>query len=521
MTAGARRPVILCVDGDVAARADLARELGARLSRTHEVMAAASAEEALAVVQSRLAEGPPVELVLCAQDLPGMAAERFLERLHEARPEVRTVLLGGRPRVDALVHAINHAGLDRYLERPWAPAVLVEVVERLLEEYRLAREREAERERLERRTRELHSLHRLGRGLGSVSEPDRVLALVAEAACGLSGAARAEVVAQVDTHERPWWSAPAAPPFTVEVRRAVEAQLGRHRAERSSGVPARVPAGALPVPIEHAGALFGWVFLLDPPPFPPDTHDLLTVLTGQAATTLHNLELINEAVRTERLSTIGRMLSSIVHDFRNPMTSIRGYAAVIEEMDIGPDRRKRYAHLVVEETDRMTAMIDELLEFTRGGGAPLNRRLVAVAELGARLGRVLEPDLVARRVSFVQQLDYEGPVAVDPDRLLRALLNIAGNALDAMEAGGTLTFRARDRQGLVELSLVDTGHGIPEELQSRIYEPFFTHGKPRGIGLGMSITRRIVEDHGGTIGLVSAPGKGTSVTVSLPASLGD
>lgn len=514
------RPVILAVVPDPAARDALARDLGRRLARTHDLEMTGSAESALEVLQARLAEGADVQVVLCDQDLPGLSAERFLERLHDARPDARTALLGRAPRVEAVVHAVNHGGLHLFVTTPWDPGRLVEAVEGLLRDHQRERQREAEHRRLERRSRELHSLHRLGRGLAAVSEPDRVLALVAEAASGLSGAPRAEVVAQVDTHERPWWSAPSAAPFTVEVRRAIEAQLGRHRDERSSGVPAARPAGALPVPIEHAGALFGWVFLLDPPPFSTDTHDLLSVLAGQAATTLHNLELIHQAVRTERLTTIGRMLSSIVHDFRNPMTSIRGYAAVIEEMDIGPERRKRYAHLVVEETDRMTAMIDELLEFTRGGAAPLNRRLVALPELGARLRRVLEPDLVARGVAFVQELEYEGPVSVDPDRLLRALLNIAGNALDAMEPGGTLTFRARARAAAVELEMSDTGRGIPEELQSRIYEPFFTYGKPRGIGLGMSITRKIVEEHGGALGLRSVVGEGTTVTVSLPTSLG-
>ena len=76
--------------------------------------------------------------------------------------------------------------------------------------------------------------------------------------------------------------------------------------------------------------------------------------------------------------------------------------------------------------------------------------------------------------------------------------------------------RSRGRNAHVEIDLADDGHGIPEELQSRIYEPFFTHGKPRGIGLGMSITRKIVEEHGGQIRLDSQVGRGTTFTVSLP-----
>ena len=194
----------------------------------------------------------------------------------------------------------------------------------------------AEHRRLERRSRELNSLHALARGLDTATEPDRVLALVSEAARNIAGVARAEVVAQVDTHERPWWSAPAAPPFPVEVRKAVEALLGDHRSRRSTGLPAGLPPGVLAITIERAGALLGWVLLVDPPPLSDDTRELLDVLAGLAATTLHNFALLEDRIRSERLTTVGRMISTIVHDFRNPMTSIRGYASMIEEMDITP-----------------------------------------------------------------------------------------------------------------------------------------------------------------------------------------
>ena len=372
--------------------------------------------------------------------------------------------------------------------------------------------------RLERRSRELHSLHALARGLDSAAEPDRVLALVADAARSISDAHRAEVVAQVDPHERPWWSAPAAPPFTVETRKAIEAALGRHRALSTTGLPSTVPPGMLPVAIERGGVLFGWLFLADPPPLSEDTRELLGVLAGLAATTLHNFELLEERIRSERLTMVGRMISTIVHDFRNPMTSIRGYAAMIQDMDIGPVRRKECAKLVLEETDRMSAMIDEILEFTGGGGTPrLRRKRVAVEDLIAKLHRLVERDLAERNVAFRSELDFKGTVIVDAERLGRALLNVAVNAADAMPSGGTLTVRSRAVKGAIEIDIEDTGKGIPPELQPRIFEPFFSHGKPRGIGLGMAITRKIVEDHGGTIALRSRVGEGTCFTVSLPA----
>ena len=210
------------------------------------------------------------------------------------------------------------------------------------------------------------------------------------------------------------------------------------------------------------------------------------------------------------------MLSTIVHDFRNPMTAVRGYASMFEQAELPRATQKEYARLVVDEADRMSAMIDEILEYTRGGAARLRISPVSLEALAERIQRVLEPDLAARRVHFRCELGYKGGVAVDAERIQRALLNIASNALDAMDSGGTFTLGSRLADGAVELTLDDTGIGIPEELRARIFEPFFTHGKPRGIGLGMSITRRIVEEHGGQVTVSGAPGGGTRFTVVLP-----
>ena len=324
-------------------------------------------------------------------------------------------------------------------------------------------------------------------------------------------------MAQIGSRERPWWSAPATAPFTIEVRKALEAELGRRRAAGAVTAPDGLPEGVRAVPVAHAGVLLGWIVLAGGAQAAPDTQGLLSILAGQAATTLRNIQLLEERLESERLSTVGRMISTIVHDFRNPMTAIRGYAAMMEDADLDPARRHQCARLVVEETDRLNGMIDEILEFTRGGPIRLRRRPVGMEELLAKLQRLIEPDMSSRGIRFSLELGYAGTVSVDLDRFLRAMLNIASNALDAMEPGGTFAVRSRGRDGLVEIDLADTGRGIPLELQPRIYEPFFTHGKPRGIGLGMSITRKIVEEHGGRIRLESEVGRGTTFTVSLPA----
>jgi signal transduction histidine kinase len=198
------------------------------------------------------------------------------------------------------------------------------------------------------------------------------------------------------------------------------------------------------------------------------------------------------------------------------MTAIKGYGGMLEEIEVTRERQKEYAHLILEETDRMNLMIEELLEFSHGRRTSLNLTRTTVGELAAKVRRLMEPEFQGKGVDFRTELRYAGALHVDVERMKRAILNIASNALDAMGAGGTFTFASCLRDGGVDLVLADTGHGIPVELQGRIFEPFFTHGKARGIGLGMSITRRIVEEHGGRIHLESQPGGGTTVTVHLP-----
>jgi signal transduction histidine kinase len=270
------------------------------------------------------------------------------------------------------------------------------------------------------------------------------------------------------------------------------------------------------LPLVHAERVLGALALQGAAPPDADAQELLSVLAGQASATVHALAQVQERLRSERLSTVGRMISTIVHDFRNPMTAMRGYAAMLDAAELPRPRQKEYARLVIEETDRMGAMIDELLEFARGGPVRLRISPVSLEALCERVHRLLEPDLKARGMSFRAELGYKGGIALDAERIQRALVNIAVNALDAMEPGGVFTLGSRLVDGTVELTLDDTGIGIPEAVRTRIFEPFFTHGKPRGIGLGMSITRKIVEDHGGAIHVGDGPRGGTRFTILLP-----
>jgi signal transduction histidine kinase len=225
----------------------------------------------------------------------------------------------------------------------------------------------------------------------------------------------------------------------------------------------------------------------------------------------------DELIRAERLSVVGRMAASIIHDLKNPMTTIKGYAALLGREDLDREQRERFSGIITHSVDTFVQMTQEILDYARGGG-PLQRQEIQVGDFIEDLCTFVERDFSDKGLKLVRELDYTGPVLVDEIKLRRALYNIASNARDAMEAGGSLTISTTPNESSVELRLRDTGPGIPEAIRDTLFEPFVTCGKAMGTGLGLAIAKKTVEDHGGTIAVDSVPGQGATFIVRLPLS---
>lgn len=506
------KPVILCVDDDQPVLNQLSLQLTRRFGQTHVVECAQSAEEALGLIEESLARGDEVQVVICDQVMPGMKGDRFLEAVHQRWPEIMKVLLTGQAGLEAAIYAINHAGLHRWVEKPWEAEDLGLAIQNLLDHHRLRTAVERQRRGLERYAWGLRSLHEVAAAVGSVDEPFRVLELVTEAARTIGNARAAAAVVRLLPISPCLWAGGLA--LSEAVRATLEAALPGPLSERSLSPPP-LPAGCRALPIADGHQVLGWLAVLGDDST-LEAQDILAILAEQAATRLVNIRLVTERIESERLSTLGHMLSTIVHDFRNPMTAIKGYAGMIEGFDLPRDRLADCARQILDECDRMTAMIEEILEFTRGGRMPMNPVRIPLPELSDRLRRHMSHDFEARGARFQEELSYSGPVVLELDRMMRALANIASNALDAMGRGGVFTFAARLTGPAVELALSDTGPGIPASLTGRVFDPFFSSGKPRGVGLGMSIARRIVEEHGGLIRLTTSAPEGARFVITLP-----
>ena len=222
--------------------------------------------------------------------------------------------------------------------------------------------------------------------------------------------------------------------------------------------------------------------------------------------------------KAERLAAMGKLAAGLIHEIRNPLTSVRGVIQLLAEKKTPGDREREYLDVVLSEIDRVNEIIRNFLYLTRlGGFRPVLTRLDGVAR---DILLVVESQAVLKGIKLQMDFDPGTPeVLVDTEQIKQVLLNLVQNAFQAMPYGGELSVRLYpDASGeWVVLEVADTGVGIPAEHFSRLGEAFFTT-KEDGTGLGLAISYRIIEDHGGKIEVQSEEGKGTRFLVKLPVA---
>lgn len=220
--------------------------------------------------------------------------------------------------------------------------------------------------------------------------------------------------------------------------------------------------------------------------------------------------------REVRLSQLGAMVSQIVHDLRQYIAVVHGVAELLQERVITVDT----AAMLLRAANGMTRMTQEILDFARGVGQ-VALGPVPVRALVAALDEVALSRLEGRGIRVERRIHSAGAVQCDRDLLMRALLNLIANAGEAMPEGGVLALTVADTDHAVVFRVQDTGHGIVGELLPTVFDPFVTHGKSGGTGLGLAITREIVRAHGGSIGVDSTAGQGTTFVITIPRPRAD
>lgn len=222
--------------------------------------------------------------------------------------------------------------------------------------------------------------------------------------------------------------------------------------------------------------------------------------------------------QTERLASLGEMIAGVSHEIRNPLGIIRSTAEILVER-IDNERQKRLSSIIVEEATRLNDTLTEFLDFARP--KTLRPTPCRIEDILERNLKNIEPEL--NRLGIEVERDYGSghfTLEADPDLLYRAVVNLLANALQAMPEGGTLSVRtaltnSRSGPPMIQFVIADSGQGIPDKIQKKIFNPFFTT-REKGTGLGLAIVRNIIDSHHGEIEVESEEGKGTAMIIRLP-----
>jgi signal transduction histidine kinase len=257
-----------------------------------------------------------------------------------------------------------------------------------------------------------------------------------------------------------------------------------------------------------------------------DEIDLFRGVAAQAAITIQNSQVYERMKERERLAALGEMAAGLAHEIRNPLGSIKGAAQYLLPEGEQLGSAKEFLSIIVDEVNRLNKVVSQFLDYARpyrGDQAPLDVNDV-VKKTAQLLQSEAESGQAPARFEIATNLSEElPPVRADAEQLRQVFLNLGLNALQAMPQGGKLTISTGVRRGarrgepasFLEVRFRDTGQGIAPGDLKNLFIPFYTT-KERGTGLGLPISQRIIENHGGTIEVRSQPGKGATFTVLLP-----
>lgn len=226
---------------------------------------------------------------------------------------------------------------------------------------------------------------------------------------------------------------------------------------------------------------------------------------------------VEEVLQAERLAVVGRFARSIIHDLKNPLSVISLSAELAARQGNLPASSVRSLEMISKQVDRIVDLVAEILEFT-GASTQGEEEEVDFGEFLVACVRSAKAEAELRSVDVTLETPLPHVrVKADYKRLRRVFDNLVGNAIEALDPGGQVQVVCRTQAGEVVTEVRDNGAGISAEIAGRLFQPFATHGKVHGSGLGLSICKRIIEDHAGWIKAWNDPGGGAVFAFGLPA----
>jgi signal transduction histidine kinase/response regulator RpfG family c-di-GMP phosphodiesterase len=517
MTGDALRPTILVVD-DEPRILDSMRDL---LEENFEVVASTGGEEAL-----RLLHTAKFTVILADQRMPGLTGDQFLAKAQEISDATR-ILVTGYADISALIRAVNHGQIFTYIAKPWKPAELKitvskaaaharKVVEQKAAAETVARQQEAlaqSEAALRQQTKILQSiLDSMGDGV-IVSDQNGKMVLLNPAARQMVGP-REDVPQEQWSHTYgiycpdtmapyPAGELPLAKALQGETVDAIEIYIRNHF--RPDG--AFISVNGRPLK-DDSGSTRGGVAVIRDITAAKRSADLLRKAKDEA-------ERANHAK--------SEFLSRMSHELRTPLNSILGFAQLLEMDALSEEQQDSLEH-IMKGGQHLLSLINEVLDLARieAGRLSLSSEPIHLREVIQEALSFVRPIAQRRNIQVRcdSTVDSERYVKADQQRLYQVFLNLLSNAVKYNLEGGRVDLSCQPREdGIFRISITDTGRGISEKQQERLFQPFERVGDEtaeiEGTGLGLALSRGLIEAMGGRIGVESKLGRGSTFWIEL------
>lgn len=285
-------------------------------------------------------------------------------------------------------------------------------------------------------------------------------------------------------------------------------------------------ASAISLPLRGREKITGMLFCARkfPKPFSPEEIRLFNIFASRLEMSWENIQLYADLqrkvkemnlmqvqlIQSAKLASLGELAASVAHEINNPLTNVLGFTSLLLEQMPEGDPRREDLKIVEEEALRTRNIVKNLMEFSRQSRMEKEER--DLNEIIRETLSLMRQEIKLSNINLIERYEEKlPPLLLNPNQIKQVFFNIIRNSLEAMPEEGTLLIETSRKRKTVRVTFTDTGRGIPQENLSRIFEPFFTTKEEgKGVGLGLSVSKGIMEEHGGSIEVSSKVGRGST-----------
>lgn len=226
----------------------------------------------------------------------------------------------------------------------------------------------------------------------------------------------------------------------------------------------------------------------------------------------HNVD--DDKEHLKQFATIGKMMTGLLHDFKFPIQVISTAAHLLSTAK-SDEKKQKYLKQIKDHVELFNKMITNILHYSKGKAEILPQRVFS-AEYMDEIKESMKRRFKDTEIDFAVNCYFDSKIFIDREQVKRVIYNLLENAAQAMNYKGHIELSLEGGDGCFLIKVIDNGPGISDSIKSKLFQSFTTHGKKEGTGLGLVLSKKIIEEHGGTITFDSEAGKGTTFTVKLP-----